>query len=322
MDQAKQGRTNEAAELVITSVYPARRPIAGIKLGSVMESLVLGRVPDDLQAALKTIPRLGDRLRSLYAEGRVKWPGLEVVPELFAAFLADRLDAEHGEQVLDSIHAADLYVACACCAGSAKAKSLLEEAFLEGVAAGLDEYGARVRAQVMAELSRRLFDLVGESSIRHYGGRGSLRGWIRLQAVKLAIDFSRVRPRTAEFVEEVEETLAVENDLDYLRDRFRKPFRASFEEAVGRLASNERTYLKMTMIDGLTAAELAKLHRVDHGTATRWIARAREKLVRLTKDILQEKLRAERPEVERIIELVNGRIDLSIERVLAPRSGS
>src|SRR5262245_66337476 len=63
---------------------------------------------------------MADRVDSgLWAEIRAAWPDIAIGPDVFAAHVA-AMD-------LTDVRAADLYLACACCAGDAVALAAFEE---------------------------------------------------------------------------------------------------------------------------------------------------------------------------------------------------
>src|SRR5262245_8643083 len=78
---------------------------------------------DDLEACL----------RAMTEQGRSAWHSLGVPPELFAAYVAERLPPGQDTDVagaLRALHAADLYLACACAHGLPGAVKAADTAYL------------------------------------------------------------------------------------------------------------------------------------------------------------------------------------------------
>jgi RNA polymerase sigma-70 factor (ECF subfamily) len=304
-------------EEVITGVFGA--DMADGKLRSMLAEVVLSRVPPALGAVLESDVSLGAQVQELHRQAEAAWRGVFVEPELFAAYLADRLKDEDGLGALSKLRTDDLYLACACCLGDDAALTLLETTYIDDISKGVEQFDRNLKDEVLQMLRTKL--LTAESGsvprIANYSGRGSLRGWLRVSAMRIAIDLSKKTAREVELVDEYDVGKDAGADVVYLKERCREPFKAAFQEAMESLSPEDRTLLKMTVIDGLTTIDLGKLYRVHRTTAARWVSRARDNLARRTKNILRQKLNVHKSELESIIDLVRSRIDLSLERILA-----
>jgi len=115
-----------------------------------------------------------------------------------ASWLADAVFLAHARAtgVPDAeLHAGDLYLACACLHGVPDALAALEREHF----ARIREFAASVDSspEFVKELSQRLrakllvADGTDPPRIASYSGRGSLGGWIRVAAVRLARDIAR-----------------------------------------------------------------------------------------------------------------------------------
>lgn len=109
--------------------------------------------------------------RSAYDAARRAWPGVELS---FQAFLAHATDV--GGDARGAVeHPDELFLACACGAGDAKAHAILETQYLTAARAALLRMDQRPEFidDVMQDLRTKL--LLGEiPRIRRYGGRGPL----------------------------------------------------------------------------------------------------------------------------------------------------
>ena len=106
------------------------------------------------------------------------WPGVTVDAERFAAYVRERaVDVERAPM-------ADLYLACACEAGDPAALAAFESHFMRevGVAAAKLRAAAGIADEARQVVRELLF--VGKRAIGSYAGRGDLRGWIRVIAMR------------------------------------------------------------------------------------------------------------------------------------------
>src|SRR5262245_22986013 len=77
---------------------------------------------------------LEQRLTSLWESGRSAWPGLELPAPVWVRHLAAHLPAEEdAEGFLASVHASDLYLACACALGDPAALVAFDRSILSQV---------------------------------------------------------------------------------------------------------------------------------------------------------------------------------------------
>src|SRR5262249_28414644 len=126
-------------------------------------------------------------LERMIEAGRAAWPGVDVAPDRFAEHVRARL-SDGADPT--SLHAADLYLACACEAGAARALAAFEAryaaeipVFLAGVersAAAIEEVRQLVRERLFVAPSGR------RPKIAEYSGRGSLASWLRVVTLRVA----------------------------------------------------------------------------------------------------------------------------------------
>jgi len=89
----------------------------------------LGACPDDPDRA-----RLETALRAFDGAGRAAWPGIVLSAESFVAHVATHLGGEADPtSALATLHAGDLFLACACAQGAPEALEAFERAFLARV---------------------------------------------------------------------------------------------------------------------------------------------------------------------------------------------
>src|SRR5438876_233997 len=130
-------------------------------------------------------------LSELYEVGRSAWPDLSLDRATFERFLEERVALGVAPEKTRA-QAADLYLACACAHGAAGAVERFDRAHLAGLAAVV----ARVDPspaftdEVRQRLRTKLF--VAEAGaipkIAEYTGRGPLLSWVRVAALRTALN--------------------------------------------------------------------------------------------------------------------------------------
>jgi RNA polymerase sigma-70 factor (ECF subfamily) len=263
------------------------------------------------------LPALDGLLTQGLAAAHAAWPGIEVDEVRYFSYLAQRVpQGDDVEKALSSLAAADLYLACACAAGSQRAIAALEARYFREIdhALGRLHANASLIDDVKQRVRQQLF--VGEApGIANYSGSGQLRRWIRVIAVR-ALHRMRGSNRNEIAVEDhVIDALpdsAASPELLHLKQHYREAFRAAFAAAMTSLSSEERVLLRQHFVDGLNIDELAALHRVHRATAARWLAQAREKIAEQTRKLLMNQIKTPKADFDSILRLVQSQLDLSI----------
>ena len=161
--------------------------------------------------------------------------------------------------------------------------------------------------------------LLVDGRIRSYRGRGKLKSWVQVTAVRIAIELCRKKKP-----EQTDEALAdvagwdEDPELEPIRHLYRDEFAAAFKTALASLSSRERNVLRLYLLDGLNIDRIGGMYRVHRATVARWIAGAREKLLDGTRAELKQKLRLSETEFESLLVVVKSHLDLSLERFLGP----
>ncbi|MFO0634046.1 MAG: sigma-70 family RNA polymerase sigma factor [Nannocystaceae bacterium] len=162
----------------------------------------------------------------------------------------------------------------------------------------------------------------GGAAILRYSGRGNLGAWVRVTAMRTALNATRNRPRIDRPAADDDDLFEFapspeDPELDHLERTYRAAFRQAFLDTVAALPAGERTLLRQSVVHGLTVRELAKVHGVHHATIARRIAAARERLVEGTRAVLAARLALAPGELDSIMMMIRSRLDVSISRVLA-----
>jgi RNA polymerase sigma-70 factor (ECF subfamily) len=213
----------------------------------------------------------------------------------------------------------DLYLACACARGDARAIALFDERVLGEV----PRYVVHVSAsrsfsdEVCQRLRERLF--VGESrKILEYTGRGPIGGWIRVAAIRVALNLRRDASRkVTRESERPAPPPAADLELEFLRARYKDEVERALERSIAGLSRDERNVLRMHYLDGLGGEAIGRFYGgVHRSTVLRWIDAARERVLGETRRLLAERLRLTASELDSLVRLVDSQLDTSILRPL------
>jgi RNA polymerase sigma-70 factor, ECF subfamily len=256
-------------------------------------------------------------LADAIAASRAAWPGVDVADDGFAAYLRERVDGPI-EAALASLCVSDLYLACAVGRGDATALRAFE-AQLEHVAgaiAHLDGGSALVGDVTQAVRDRVLASSAGgKAKIFDYRGRGDLRGWLRVVAVREALQLMRARKRETPISDDLATKLAAEEPA--LPTEERRIYREAFTAALATLSPRDRNLLRQQYIYGANIDELGALYGVHRATVARWIAQIRDTLLRRTRHHIGEALRLTGDDLDSAMGRIGEHLDYSLRHTLS-----
>lgn len=250
----------------------------------------------------------------IYADGRAAWPDLDLPRAGFDAH------AERHAGELAAVHAADFYLACACWLRVAGASAAIQARHAGELEAVLKS--RNVPAAQRDDLRQALWEklLVGRSGapakIGDYAGRGPLGGWLRVAAVRMALNF-REQARADRLVpapelDEAQHPASPDPELSFLKSQYRREVEQALRDALAGLGTDERNVLRLYFLDRLSIDRIAAVYGVHRATAARWVTRGREALLRGTQALLERQLKVERAEVDSILGLVRSQLELSM----------
>ncbi len=269
---------------------------------------------------------LGARLGALLTEAHRTWPRVKVADDLFWEFLARRMPPDRDLlEVLDELKCVDLYLACACLEGDDRAARAFERAYfpvLDRALAGV--CGRTGQADdVKQSVYQKVF--VGEegrdAAIHKYDGVGDLRAWVRVTAVRMALNLKRDGKRERPLSPDILVTLPKGGpgpEEDYLKRVYSDAFKRAFGRALAALDHKQRNLLRYYYLDGLTVEQIGTIYRVHKATISRRLAEIRELLLTETRNSLIRELDVDRSEFDSIMRLIQSRMDVSIVRFLKP----
>ncbi len=245
---------------------------------------------------------------------RLHCPELHIPPALFREALAGRAAAPSLEALVE------IGLSVACVAGDRAALRRFERRYFgsasRAVAGMLSD--ADMVDEVMQRLRHRLFvpTDAGPAPVVLAAGRGNLSKFVRVCAIRLALNFLRGERRWSD-----------RRGSPKLDDVFDDPelrlghavsaamLKAAFEHAVAQLTAKQRNLLRHQLIDHLTFDHIATRYGVHRRTVARWLAAARKAVVQGTRAEVERRLGETLPP-SGLGDLVHSRLELSITRVL------
>jgi RNA polymerase sigma-70 factor (ECF subfamily) len=245
---------------------------------------------------------------------------VHVTRERYIAELVRRIHArasEPADRVLVTMPAADLYLAAACADHDVAALAAFRDAFVPAIRQALGKLA--LAPSTIDETVQRVLVMLfvgngGSPQITRYGGKGTLRSWVRSIAVRTGRRLAGIEQTGAAGDDELAELPAAVADpeLEMLRARYGDLVRRAFASAFTELSERERNLLRQYHIDGLTIDQLAALYQVNRATTARWVAGARLAIVTRTRNLLIDQFGVAATEVDSIIRLVRSQLAVSV----------
>ncbi len=263
-----------------------------------------------------------DRLPShdAYHAGRAAFPGIVLDEARFDACIAER-----GGPSACEAHASELYLVCACLTGDPRAIGRMDDAYVKELSDVLvrADVPAAIATEVQGMLREQLF-LPKDGApprLMRYRGSGDLRGWLRVVAVRLALDLLRKQRKETSLPQSMADALPLQADdpeLALLKQRYKHEFRAAFEDALTALSPRERNLLRHQLLHDLSIDSIGAIYRVHRATAARWVDAARARLTTEVHARMMARLDAQRGDMESVFRLIQSQMDVSLRRVLKP----
>jgi RNA polymerase sigma-70 factor (ECF subfamily) len=260
-------------------------------------------------------------LASAHTAGIVAWPGVTLGAGDFAAHLG--LMTSGTPAAVGTLAVADLYLACACARGDARAVAALERAHDAAIDGALSRLRLAAVEREEARQALRVRILLPRDGapprIAEYSGRGELRGWLCVAASRIALNARRGVKREVQLGDDLLAALpspALDPELEALRGRTRAEFRAAFAEAVAALSPRARNVLRQHHVDGLGIGELGGVYRVHRVTASRWVVEAQAALIDGLRAAFSRRAGITRDELPSLLRILQSQLELSLGRVL------
>lgn len=213
----------------------------------------------------------------LYSRGRQEWSELALEFERFDAHCQRLVDPSALE--LARKYAGDLYLSCICASRDPEAMRLLERRGADTVRNAISHvcHEAEFVAETVQDFWEKL--LSGDApKIGEYAGRGPIHAWLRVGAIRHAIDELRRRRVYARRQQTLDEALASESmgpETAALRRRYAPAFEGALSRAIADLSPRDRNVLRMQIQGNCSIDEIGQAYAVHRSTAARWLERVR-----------------------------------------------
>lgn len=268
------------------------------------------------------MPALDEKVvLALHAEAQARWPHVTVSLARFEQGVRRAMASVPLEQV----QASDLFLVLGCLDRQARAIAEFERYVMDATRLSVERAcrGSTTNVEDVMQWTREKL-LVGEPPVppklTQYTGRGALVGWVRVVAVREALQDRRrsKREHVADAVALVDDgSAAVGFELRLLRERHAQDLRAAIEEALRRLSAEQRSILRLQAHDGLTIDQIAPMLGVHRATAARRLERARAAALEHTRAVLRERHGLSESEARSLCTALGTEVDISFSRAFA-----
>jgi RNA polymerase sigma-70 factor (ECF subfamily) len=259
-------------------------------------------------------------VRRAIDQARVAWPGVELADDVFGSYLLARSQGA----ALEMLHTDDLYLACGCVRGDRKALELFDRQFLTPLQPVIAQSGSPGEAavEVLQIVRQRL--LVGSPGLTprlaEFLGTGSLAGWVRVVAVRAALDHRRDERVSARHTfssagSELSQLVSPEDAV--IQAQYRTVFKQAFGDAFRSLSTEDRLILRLHFAEGLNLESLAVGMSFSRATAGRRLLQARELLRDETLRRISEHLELPPAEIEAALADLRSRLELSMSSLVS-----
>jgi len=258
---------------------------------------------------------------ALVDAARAAWPTVRFDEAKLAPLVGERIAGTDLAVALTAAPAADVVLAACCIAQEPGAHAAFEAVLAEVDAAGAATRAPRDLVDEVKQLLRVQLLVAKEGKppgISGYRGRGPLRGWVRITAIRELIRHKKKREREQPLAASLDALLTsgIDPALEALKAEYRSEFAIALREAIDALSPEDRTLLRQQIVDSLSIDEVGAAYGVHRATAARWLNRARAALVAATHERLAARLELPIDQIESVIRLVQSRLDASVVRYL------
>ncbi len=271
-------------------------------------------LPDRLEAALQQV----------LAAARAAFPTVPLEEDAFLAHLAQRLEGDSDlAEALEALHAQDIFLAFAALRGAAPALEELDRRLVTASRSAVTQFRAppSFTEDVQQLLRQKLLlsTAATPAKLLDYAGRGPLVLWLRVAALRVALNLlDAEKPRAQAEPGSLRALAAPQPSPESVleRQRFNPEFKAALEDALRQLSTRERNYLRLYFVEGLTVEAIARMEGAHKSTVSRWLTRSRETLLLEIRRLLAERLALSAAELDRLMGDHQSHLELSLLRVL------
>jgi RNA polymerase sigma-70 factor (ECF subfamily) len=161
--------------------------------------------------------------------------------------------------------------------------------------------------------------------LSEYGGKGPLRAWISTAAARTMLTMRRSegRRRTSEGSSVIGTIAsAINPELMYFKRLYTQEIEIAVARSLDSLDVHTRALLQWHLGECLSIDQLGVMYGVNRSTAARWLATARDTLVRHVRDEIRGQLNLSESEFDSIVALVRSELDVRVGTHLIETVGS
>jgi RNA polymerase sigma-70 factor (ECF subfamily) len=263
-----------------------------------------------------------DDVAQAWARGRAAFPRINLPQAPFEGHYARALAAGSKRSPKD-LAVEDLYLACACATGVSGSAAVFEAKYTRVMRRAISRVlpNPTTRDEVLQDARQALLVVSATAGpkIGTYLGQGPLESWVAVAAIRLAISHGRAESAERRLRERVgNEAVASDPELLLLKGEIRRELQAAVKEALGRLQERERLVMRLWLVSGSTLANIGKTFGVTQQTVSRWLADARDGILRDVQRTLSSRLKIAKAELPDFARLIQSQLEISISRLLAP----
>jgi RNA polymerase sigma-70 factor (ECF subfamily) len=316
------------------TTYAREKKESVVSDSSVLQSAFVEVLSAERMPLVEACPDVGQALVLACEQAQMRWPSFAVTPRDFVRYMANILNEHPPKSDLDDwfahLQAGDLWLVYACCSGLEDAIAAFEATHASLLKRVIKRYQHDLSTgeDLYQIVNERLF--VGTSrsgpKLRAYAGQGFLENWLRVTCTRICLDIVRVgvqQKRENAVPEDMLNALPDEGldvELAFLKKEYRGHFKKAFAEALQSLSSAERNMLRQHLVARLSLDQMAAVHHVHRATIARRLAKARQSLLQGTRESLMLHLRISENEFDSIMNLIQSRLDVSVQRLLGQNS--
>lgn len=263
-------------------------------------------------------------VRRMHYEGSRRWPLIGLPMGKFQHYCERICGGELPSAEL-RIHAAEVYLCCACAEGNKTALQVFEHEACDVVRCAVQRVhrDPEFVSETLQEFWKKL--LVGpEPKVLDYRGRGPLQAWLRVAAVRLAIDRHRAERVIAGRETDLGDCLAEQDfgpESTLTRARFHTAFREALQHALAGLSHKERNLLRMHVVGLCSIDQIGRVYAVHRATAARWLEQIRERIWQAVRhDLELAGPPLTESEFQSVARVVGGELDLELSAFSADSS--
>jgi RNA polymerase sigma-70 factor (ECF subfamily) len=229
-------------------------------------------------------PQLDEWLAESLHMAREAWPGARPCPA-FLVYVASKVPTLRMAAAFVTLRVRELFLMYSCLHADPRGLAEFETRYQPYVARALRrmKWTPQAIEDSRSVLRERLFFPLpgGRALALDYSGRGDLGRWLRSVAVRDAFK-ERERERRHVDLEGHADELSTDDDpeQELALNREGATFAAALLRALAALPLRDRKLLFRHYYEGMSLDDIARRHRVHRATAARWLAEARENVLK------------------------------------------